>query len=185
MSSPTRWTCFWVNSGSWWWTGRPGELQSIGSQRVGHDWVTELNCPFYSIPVSWAWVSLLRTGSYLNPKTVSKGNINSKHTGFHLQLSDQIRRVFIHIHIYVLSHSVMSSSLQLHGLYPSRLLCPWGFSRQEYWSGLSCPPPGDLPNPRIELRSPPLQADSLRSDPLGKFLSPFISIQFGFLVFHC
>ena len=33
----------WVNSGSWWWTGRPGMLQSMGSQRVGHDWVTELN----------------------------------------------------------------------------------------------------------------------------------------------
>ena len=36
---------------------------------------------------------MLRTGSYLNPKTVSKGNINSKHTGFHLQLSDQITGV--------------------------------------------------------------------------------------------
>ena len=33
----------WVNSGSWWWTGRPGVLQSMGSQRAGHDWVTELN----------------------------------------------------------------------------------------------------------------------------------------------
>ena len=33
----------WVNSGSWWWTGRPGMLQSMGSQRVGHDWVTEVN----------------------------------------------------------------------------------------------------------------------------------------------
>ena len=33
----------WVNSGSWWWTGRPGVLQSMGSQRVGHDWVIELN----------------------------------------------------------------------------------------------------------------------------------------------
>ena len=33
----------WVNSGSWWWTGRPGMLQSMGSQRVGHDWATELN----------------------------------------------------------------------------------------------------------------------------------------------
>ena len=32
------------NSGSWWWTGRPGVLQFMGSQRVGHDWVTELNC---------------------------------------------------------------------------------------------------------------------------------------------
>ena len=38
-----RWTWVWVNSGSWWWTGRPGVLQSIGSQRAGHNWVTELN----------------------------------------------------------------------------------------------------------------------------------------------
>ena len=36
----------WVNSGSWWWTGRPGVLQFMGSQRVGHDWVTELNWDF-------------------------------------------------------------------------------------------------------------------------------------------
>ena len=43
MASLTQWTWVWVNSGSWWWTGRPGVLQSTGSQRVGHDWVTELN----------------------------------------------------------------------------------------------------------------------------------------------
>ena len=43
MASPTQWTWVWVNSRSWWWTGRPGVLQSMGSQRVGHDWVTELN----------------------------------------------------------------------------------------------------------------------------------------------
>ena len=43
MASPTRWTGVWVNSGSWWWTGRSGVLQSMGSQRVEHDWVTELN----------------------------------------------------------------------------------------------------------------------------------------------
>ena len=43
MASPTQWTWVWVNSGSWWWTGRPGVLQSMGLQRVGHDWVTELN----------------------------------------------------------------------------------------------------------------------------------------------
>ena len=41
--SPTQWTWVWVNSRSWWWTGRPGMLQSIGSQIVGYDWVTELN----------------------------------------------------------------------------------------------------------------------------------------------
>ena len=43
MASLTRWAWVWVNSGSWWWTGRPGMLQFMGSQRVRHDWVTELN----------------------------------------------------------------------------------------------------------------------------------------------
>ena len=43
MTSLTQWTWVWVSSGSWWWTGRPGLLQSMGSQRVGCDWVTELN----------------------------------------------------------------------------------------------------------------------------------------------
>ena len=42
MASLTRWTWVWVNSRSWWWTGRPGVLGFMGSQRVGHDWVTEL-----------------------------------------------------------------------------------------------------------------------------------------------
>ena len=44
MASPTQWTWVWVNSGSWWWTGRPGVLRSMGSQRVRQDWATELNC---------------------------------------------------------------------------------------------------------------------------------------------
>ena len=39
----TQWTWVWVDSGSWWWTGRYDVLQFMGSQRVGHDWVTELN----------------------------------------------------------------------------------------------------------------------------------------------
>ena len=43
MASPTQWTWVWVSSGCWWWTGRPGVPQSMGSQRVGHDWATELN----------------------------------------------------------------------------------------------------------------------------------------------
>ena len=43
MTSPTQWTWVWVSSGSWWWTGRPGVLQSMGSQRDGHNWVTKLN----------------------------------------------------------------------------------------------------------------------------------------------
>ena len=43
-----------------------------------------------------------------------------------------------------------------------------GFSRQEYWSGLPFPSPGDLPNPGIEPRSPALEADALTSEPPGK-----------------
>ena len=46
-----------------------------------------------------------------------------------------------------------------------RLLCPWGFSRQEYWSELPCPPPGDLPDPGIWSA---LQADSFTTEPPGK-----------------
>ena len=48
MAWLTRWTWVWVNSRSWWWTERPGVLWFMGSQRVGHDWATELN-----------WLSLL------------------------------------------------------------------------------------------------------------------------------
>ena len=43
MASLTRWSWVWASSGSQWWMGKPGVLQSMGSQRVGHDWVTELN----------------------------------------------------------------------------------------------------------------------------------------------
>ena len=42
MASLTQWTWVWINSGNWRWTGRPGVLQSMGLQRVGHDWATEL-----------------------------------------------------------------------------------------------------------------------------------------------
>ena len=43
MASLTQWIWVWVSSGRWWWTGKPGMLQSMGSQRVGHNWATELN----------------------------------------------------------------------------------------------------------------------------------------------
>ena len=67
------------------------------------------------------------------------------------------------------SRSVVSDFLRPHGLQQStRLLCPWGFSSQENWSGFPCPPPGDLPNPQIDPRCPALQVDSLPSEPPGK-----------------
>ena len=68
-----------------------------------------------------------------------------------------------------------------HGLSPARLLCLWGFSRQEYWNGLPFPPPGDLPNPRIEPMSPALQADSLLSEPPGEFSAGEMEAKLRFL----
>ena len=73
----------------------------------------------------------------------------------------------------MLSHSVVSKCLQTHGLDPTRLLYPWGFSRQKYWSGLPCPPPWDLSNPGTDPRPLTLQADSLLSEPPG---NPYIYI---------
>ena len=49
MASPTQCKWVWVNSGGWWWTGRPGMLWFMGSQRVGHDWATELNWTEWSL----------------------------------------------------------------------------------------------------------------------------------------
>ena len=61
MASPTQCTRVWVNSGSWWWTGRPGVLRFMGSQRVGHDWGTELNWTELKILYDYnIWVSILQ-----------------------------------------------------------------------------------------------------------------------------
>ena len=49
MASPTQWAWVWVNSESWWGTGRPGVLQSMGSQRVGYNWATEVNSLLQSL----------------------------------------------------------------------------------------------------------------------------------------
>ena len=72
--------------------------------------------------------------------------------------------VCVCVSVCVVSCSVVSSSLQLYGLQSTRILCPWDFSQEKYWSGLPFPPPGDLPNPDIEpksIASLPLQVDSL------------------------
>ena len=55
MASWTRWTWIWMNSESWWWTGRPGVLLFMGSQRVEHDWATELNWRYTLFPRWCLW----------------------------------------------------------------------------------------------------------------------------------
>ena len=53
LVSPTQWTWVWVSSGSWWWTGKPGMLQSMGSQRVGYEWLTWTDtCLFQMMKIS-------------------------------------------------------------------------------------------------------------------------------------
>ena len=82
---------------------------------------------------------------------------------------------------------LMSVSVKVKLLSHVRLfVTPWttayqvppsvGFSRQEYWSGLPFPSPGDLPNPGIEPRSPALQADALPSEPPGKSISRYMPL---------
>ena len=117
MASPTQWTWVWVDSGSWWWTGRPGVLQFMGPQRVGHDWATELN-----------WTEL----NWRDLKDIV------------LCVLSHFSHVQFFVTLWTVAHQVPLSV---------------GFSRQEYRSGLLCPPSGDLPNPGIEptsLTSPAL-----------------------------
>ena len=113
MASLTRWMWVWVNSGNWWWTGRPElELQFMGSQRVRHDWATELH-----------WMELNE----------------SPH-----------KRLLPPYHVCTRTKSFSCFPL-LATLWTAAWQAPLslGFSRQQYWSGLPCPPPGDLPDPGI------------------------------------
>ena len=75
MAWQTQWTWAWASSGSWWWMGKPGMLQSLGFQRVRHDWVTELNWIFhyiytyttYSLFICWWTIRLFPCHGYLVP----------------------------------------------------------------------------------------------------------------------
>ena len=93
-----------------------------------------------------------------------------------------------HTHTYLsmllLSHKIMSDCFATIWTVTHQAPLTMGFSRQEYWSGLSCPFPGDLPGPGIEPRTFILQADSLLSEPLEKPPSPthtVIHIHMNFL----
>ena len=72
MASLTRWTRVWVNSGSWWWTGRPGMLRFMWLQRVGHDWATEQNWWFNDAehPFSYLFVVCMPLENYSVPLSI-------------------------------------------------------------------------------------------------------------------
>ena len=75
MASLTQWTWVWVNSRSWWWTGRPGMLQSLGSQRVKHDWVTELNWTETIVPIGNGWSETVFFSAYPGFQVTGYGSL--------------------------------------------------------------------------------------------------------------
>ena len=154
MASPTWWTWVWVNSRSWWWTGRSGVLRFMGSQRVRHNLATELNWNDHELGKKFLKI---RHGRVLNK--------NSGLLGHYAMWNKPVTRdeyctipLIWNIWKWKWSHSVMSDFCDPMAL---------GFSRQEYWSGLPFPSPENLPDTGIEPRSPALQADSLLSEPPG------------------
>ena len=72
MVSPTQWTWVWVGSGNWWWTRKPGVLWSMGSQRVGHDCVTEVNWTELTIP--WAERILTQSDNQVTLRNINIAN---------------------------------------------------------------------------------------------------------------
>ena len=123
MASPTWWTWVWVNSGSWWWTGRPGVLWVMGSQKVGHDWATELNwialqhCDGFchlSTWISHRYIYIPPSWTSLPPSRLSQS------TTFELPvLYSKFTLAILYMLMYVFPRYSLNSS---HPLRP--LLCP-------------------------------------------------------------
>ena len=97
MASPTQWTWVWVNSGSWWWTGGSDVLRFMGSQRVRHDWVTEMN---------WTELKYSFVASYKFWYIVSLLLFNSSYFLIALLISSLtyglFRRVLFSFHIFII-----------------------------------------------------------------------------------
>ena len=158
MASLTRWTWVWVNSGNWWWTGKPGMLQSMGSQRVGHDWATELNW-FRVI------IDMLRLKSVFFLLVCFLPHLYLIHFCFifsflwisiWLKFTPENFILLVHLACWVVEKYMCLRSLSCVQLFET----PWTvacqaplsmeFSKQECWSRLPFPPPGDLPDPGIK-----------------------------------
>ena len=93
MASSMRWAWVWIGSGSWWWTGKPGLLQSMGSQRVGHNWMTKLR--YKLIPNSYFIPPLQQVS--LN-RTLKPHLENCRHANGDFQYREEILEIgFLHI----------------------------------------------------------------------------------------
>ena len=132
MGSPTQWRWVWVNSGSWWWTGRPGVLQSVGARRVGHDWATELywwklnSYPWHSTASTiWSQPTCSALKNYRGP--LREGRSRSETAGEPAVLTSspcdsplqpRLRTARLE---WVFSNSPDSS---IHSLWPAFISCP-------------------------------------------------------------
>ena len=154
MGSLTRWTWVWVNSGSWRWTGRPGLLRFMGSQRVGHDWVTNLNWT----ELNWTSLKLFWSDRPLNGSKEFPGILGAYFVSywsrfevitFLLPLGEPCEKTLPNRNAYdlfkdnrvILTKNVVKSSFSLHqivSLVPDH--CSWtSFSIHK----CSCPSVGE------------------------------------------
>jgi len=155
MASLTQWTLIWASSRSWWWTRKPGVLQFKGSQRVRHDWATELN--WTELTVSFAMQKL---SSLIHPAAAAAAKslqscptlcdpMDCSLPGFSVHGILQVRTLeWVNISF----SNAWKWKVKVKSLSRVRLLAtPWtaayqappsmGFSRQEYWSGVPLPSP--------------------------------------------
>ena len=131
--------------------------------RLHHLWLSFPLAPFFP---SYSHGAFLFTQALLCP-------LDNIHASCAVLCSIMSKHV---LRLLVVSKSHVRVFCDSYGWQPTRLLCPWGFSRQEYWSGLPCPSPGDLPDPGIEPRSPALQAlYHLNSTQVSGILASFLS----------
>ena len=172
----------WVNSRSWWWTGKPGVLQFMGLQRVGHDWATELNwlnSPTMGVKIPWVGLSLYPYGNCI----IRDAWVEDNEKGLSVRGCRESRNVLTTLKILLsrlvslllpwdprgalgTSSEWVKVTLLSNSLWPYGLHSPWNSLVQN--TGVDSLSPGDLPNPGIEPRSPTLQADSLLTEPQGK-----------------
>ena len=139
-ASLTLWTEVWVNSRSWWWTGKLGMLQSVELQRAGHDWATKLNWRLNKYEYRFK-------GCIVRNWSVSEWFFPCCYSVTQSCLT------------FVTPRNVALPVSSVHGISQVRI---------QQRSGLPFPFPGDLPNPGIESASPPLAGRFFTTEPSGK-----------------
>ena len=180
------------------WAEEPGGLQSMGSRRVGHDWATSLSrtgegngsplqCSCLENPRdggAW-WAAIYGVAqSWTRLKRLSSSS--SSYLFCYLSVS-----ICVYMCIYIIHFVAVVQQVSHVRLFANPTDCSppgssvYGISRQEYWSKLLCPSPGDLPDPGIKPESPACQADSLPLSHLGSPVYLFITLlTFFFLIVY-